>query len=732
MVEGGDNEMKENNYEILRGISEDVHALPEKLGELASQSVEKIIEAQDKKVDAVIKVMKEEFPVEVGKNVAKAIVESEAYFKSSEENRDEYIKTRDLHTAQVIKEQTKVYKEVGNDLNSSLEAQRNAIQSSMEKVARSVNQLDVSQTDALNAQVPETLRVPTPQLLKKNGFLDEVSEEDAAKMDFSDEKFHDGVREWFERGIRGMEYYSKAFEEQQAYARFELAAFAFEYREETANLGAEMREKLERRRTVNVIARVWQKSLPEGIYNASQQVSMDALRSVFTVKGKYGENEDKPIVAEAFKLFEKKAHDIKEAQKEVGKAKNDTEKKKEAKLTVDKLKKELVSFYEQGDKDSNGETLEKRIENLRKKSGNLSDKELKHLKELEENYWAVRMAGKLWSITERAGYHDIKLNGTGDFFAGRDFNLVDSWLEKSGVSLSTKGIWTPEKGMYAKRKFNLKHDDFFTMLGKKMNPYDEIDPEDLDVDKLGTEEYWNELINGKVVENKYTEGEIDIVRVDQEAYSDHIFKFQMADDTGRSVLLGAGKFFHNPNKKAYIELIGAFKSLSETTANEDKKENYVATDRGIMQEKQALEENAKTVRHFKISDKQAMWHEVLERTIELGQSKDGLESLEDMYFYRASEIAQWVSLADENQLITTEQAKYFYDKYCSLRIPLTNKRIGMIPLISKGWQKSIAIKQDFVAGTKRDPFVKGVVSEQVFKRMVDGIKNKIAEYWKVG
>lgn len=363
--------------------------------------------------------------------------------------------------------------------------------------------------EQMNSQIPEQLQNPTERRIK-----DELTDEE--KKDLADgkkdwrEMYREKVEEWFEERIRGMEEIELSFEEQQEtyliLSRY-VNNFVLSDEKDIEQLGKRLRTKLETRRVAHRVARVWNLAGPEQIVGEASRISHLILAEMFKEGG--------PMVQRELQNYERMGRILREKRDELrallqarGAKKAETPREIELEDEIRAKELYILDYYKMGgsleDKGMedayvgrNGRVQAKGVYNGKTGSegndntegffyklgtkgkeytaekraqlidANLKDPKLDRAKreKLKNEVWARKYAGKLWSITFRAAYHDVLLNGSGDFYAARIMNFADR-LRENVLLRDSEDIWNPSSGGF--KPYDIGFTDLITDLTGKI------------------------------------------------------------------------------------------------------------------------------------------------------------------------------------------------------------------------------------------------------------------------
>lgn len=462
----------------------------------------------------------------------------------------------------------------------------------------------------------------------------------------------DEVENWYERRLRDLERRDETFEERsELFNPLLIASIRLEYstNEEEKKLGAKLKRQLDARRARQRMVRVWDLSLPEQIYSASYVMSLSNMQELFT--------DEK--VAEEYRNLKRMG-----SRHKVAKELADKTGKLEHKRGAKELEKEIKERAERGGM-VNGVFLDTRINELKSRSI-LNKEEQNELREKEDLLWERKFTAGLYSITFDAARDKLQLNGTGDFFAHRVFNVAD-FMDEISYAQPTRGIWRPEKGKYKENDFDLGYETVFEAFAGKIRCYgkdgkvvkksgDEL--EGYIFKNLGNSKLWEMLRSGR--ENIDIGGGLEIgVEVkddgsvstipENEYSSQRIFKFTQADE-GRSALVGIDKFFYKrPKIEDFVQLKKAFEYLSGKEPEKEKREGLTRLTRRPFFGRLLS-------REIRGNKQQSKFQELLDRTFEYANTKEGREELEHFDKYRFAEVVYWTKIAKDENIITLSQA----------------------------------------------------------------------------
>jgi hypothetical protein len=557
-----------------------------------------------------------------------------------------------------------------------------------EKALRDLEGSQNLQNQLLEEQVPEHLRLPTPQRMMENilgedfvskyqtifekvrlGNLDDahisqavndlIENEsfggraknyidrggDATKIkadirkflnpdeQFRSKLYQQEVEEWVEQRLEAMESDERSFEEQpHVFNRLDIAISYFKFRDETRALGTRFEKMVEARRIKKRMVRVHSLNTPENLMGQAGSFTKDHFKELFTYREHDGLNdflksgeEKKPeraIIVEKFMEFEKKGKekrngkvsekDVQDYFKNGGEV---GERFARSGLTADMtVKQAILHFKEIGDTRA------------------LSKQESQLLTELSKEFWAVRSAGELWSITFRAAEYDVLLNGTGDFFAARIMNFADR-IDKSGYQKS-RGFWDHD----TLGKLDLGYRDFFTNAIESEakveieKPYWDSNRGVLDISQfdLGSGDFWD---------NKFASNP-------QQYSADQIDKFIKADDTRKFFWGGVG-FLQDPSLEKLRDMKAVFQHLSDKDSIEEATEKQLGVTRVRFNDGLATERQEKTA-------------EMMKRSLSMMDTEGGRELLEELKIFPSSVKKRWINDASAMELVTNKQRDFFY------------------------------------------------------------------------
>lgn len=550
--------------------------------------------------------------------------------------------------------------------------------------------------DQMESQIPEELKIPTPDRWDDKKYKKGNVPNDAYK----DKDYQKWVGEWFEDRLERMESFDQSFEEQgDIYRYMALYVNNFLLRPETKILGEKLRDKLETRRIAHRVARVWDIAGPEAILGEASRISYTTLGKIFKEGGPEAQGQLQNYERMGRMLRERRDELLEMLKKRGGKR---AETPQELALEKEIKAKELYildcyrmggSVDDKGLKDAylgskkyNGETGSKSNDNENgfyyrlgkdfdydeKERTNLIDNRLKSLDpkskeatELRKQVWAKKYAGKLWSISFRAAYHDVLLNGTGDFFAARIMNFSDR-LRNNVLMRDSEEIWNPSSGSFKDNPFDIGYVDIMSEITGKVKGEKELDKVGILNDKgkkdikgvnLRTLENfeWCSDDKGKSVlwdealakpETRPKEG-VTAIRMTY---------FNDADNT-RKKMWGADSFFHKPTIEGIVGMEGVFAHMG-TGGGE-----YPIID---LNGKQMLDKDGKPVVVKNISAVESKWVEMLDRAcsgyLRTPEAADWLGSPLVGYAEKAT-IREWIRTAVKNGTISSETQKVLLEKH---------------------------------------------------------------------
>lgn len=559
--------------------------------------------------------------------------------------------------------------------------------------------------DQMESQIPEELKNPTPDRWddpqnKWKGV------KPAPKDAYKDKDYQNWVGEWFEDRLERMESFDQSFEEQgDVYRYMALYVNNFLLRPETKILGEKLRDKLETRRIAHRVARVWDIAGPEVILGEASRISYTTLSKIFKEGGSEAQGQLQNYERMGRILRERrdellellKARDGKKAETPQEKALEKEIKAKELyildcyRLGGSEDDKGLDHAYV-GSKKYNGEVgaksndnkngyyyrLGKDFEYDEKERAKSVDSRLKNLDpndpkaiELRKQIWAKKYAGKLWSISFRAAYHDILLNGTGDFYAARIMNFSDR-LRNNVLMRDSEEIWNPKTGSFNNKPFDIGYVDIISEITKDIDEKDDLEKvgiltvggkRDIKGSNLRTLENFEwcseEIVkNGKKVQHAVLWDEAlakPETRPKEGVTAIRMTYFNDADNT-RKKMWGADSFFHKPTSEGIVGMEGVFAHMGTGSGE------YPVFD---LNGKPMLDKNGKPVVIKDISKIESKWIEMLDRAcsgyLRTPKAADWLGNPLTGYAEKAT-IREWIRTAVKNGTISSETQKILLEK----------------------------------------------------------------------
>jgi len=392
-------------------------------------------------------------------------------------------------------------------------------------------------------EIPEALRLPTPEMFISPDEVDEITRglktEDARRPLYRDSRYQEGVKGWFLKLIEEIDTSGLPFEQHPNFPYLHRGLSELERRRETIPLAREIKEILNSRRKFRTMVVVWNNATPDQLVS---NLTLEDLGRIFMTKTAEG----KFLIAEKFRLFEQMgARGIDE--------------------------KQIIQFFEHGGRVTlfNQEVnMDEAIKILEKKDadGELDEAGRKLLREFREDLWATKMAGELWSITGRAGLHNVQINRLGDFFTGRIMNLT-SFLEKtSGFAMDTRGLWA---GAYQPDgNFDLGFRDFFSRI---LSEWDESEINQFLVQSGGVERderrRLTSLENMRLEDGGFWKKLVE-KGTKKEEHSNFCKSLNDANESVKA-LLGPNGFFAKPSIEKFLDLKSLFIHLKEEERKND-------------------------------------------------------------------------------------------------------------------------------------------------------------------
>jgi len=593
--------------------------------------------------------------------------------------------------------------------------------------------------DLAESTVPEYLKTPTIKRIKEklvkrhsggqvetNGFSQEMLQEleqllHTGFLSPKGELYKHEVRSWFEERIERLESVEQSFEEQQSFSYpLMLATAGLELDENTRLVGEEMKELYETRRIRQRMVRVWNLSLPDGIYESSQVLPMSVLRDCFLIRN----DSNKPIVADTFQQFERLAEelvftgDLSNDKNEI--MDGDEELVEKRLKAIGKIvgfqPEEVYRIYDEKGKptdryknllDKAKDSKDAEIKNLYRHGGSvwlngsemLADEAIKilssmeslnhtnkkFLKELKEKVWSGRFAGGLWSITLRAAKHNYQLNGTGDFFAARMLNL-NTVLAGVPFTSRTKGVWDPEKeeddykqngGAYSGKPFDYGYRDFFSMVLGKVK---ERPSKNLNMNVL---ERWGIEESGCEVGKDYDPKRIGLDGKPEKYRTLNVIKsLKDVDLSNREIWdtlrdeYGVDEAAYSTHMFAFINadatrkvLLGFGKAFHTLDLEKFLKLGEVFEQFPMKEKVVDFDVRDGKVISTEGSSRQRVFRELLDRVIEFGKTRKGALVIDkgEWNFYPQAYTCGWIAKARESGMINSEQARHLMKKHLDIK-----------------------------------------------------------------
>lgn len=591
--------------------------------------------------------------------------------------------------------------------------------------------------EALSAQVPEALQVPTKEKveaeLRKSGELGDGQE-------MSKEVYEKFVNERMQAIFETLEMSdNQTFEEQTALVTPIVQTYThLMLSRDTESLGRQIKQDYETRRNLHRQAIIWRLNVLEGIFQGSSGMDTRYFANIFTTETtlqKLDDNgeivtESRHLIAEQFKEMEKMGQRLLSLRKKSKNRKNGEEAQSAAKLELAHFQKEISDFYLYGGymKDANGDTVfgrdgkpvtyAARAEEIRERLGdNALTAEQREKLETDLDYtekivWARKMAGRLFSITGRAGRYDIILNGLGDIFSTRLLNF-EARLSKDPLHDGTKELWNPSAGPYKGKRLDVGARDFMSALLSKVSYRDDELSEDEDARKgdikldtlsqMGIRE--RDLITEKVPQKEGDSrdrvllvGDLSHANIENPEFWKELFdqrsigtgdygswidNYNRADLTRKSII-GFSKFANAPNLENYLKLGEVYENYSGDAFEEGGGDRF--------------------------SEKQRELYEVLDRTLSWGKRVAIKDKESDWAIFPAGERYDWIDKAYGAGMITENQRKKLFRRY--VNVPVYS---WINPVGAAGFKKRI----DLITAPFRSPMLRG---QLISGSIMDSIK----------
>jgi len=481
-----------------------------------------------------------------------------------------------------ILEQLKSRKGADSSMTEALTEEIGNLKNSIEGLNNQYTLLSQAILKLAQVEVPEALATPTPERILNPDQIKKIIKgkgpEEARKALLRNSDYHSGVRNWFEERIREIETSGLTFEQHENFRYLLRALTELKSNPETRPLANEIDEMLKSRRTFRLLVGLWGLSQPNQIAEIGGRFAAEDLRRIFTTRTLNGE----PLIAKSYLEYEKMAAELErkrgvletEIRQIEESMKNEEQKalpnrnqiaiwKKELEQKRDEYNGyEIKQFYIHGGTDG-GRNIDEVIRELELRRANGEEIDQGRLNELKELFWARRMAGELWSITFRAGYHNVQLNGDGDYSAARIMNFTEFLEKRKGFAMKTKGFWM---GNYPPNQppgpLDLGFRDFFTGI---LSGFDKDELLRLGIKEEDIIERGGEIIGLRSLETlDVTNDELwNKITRNERAYAERCLKFSQADDT-RSAFWGPDSFLDDPSIEKFLELKKFFKHIPES------------------------------------------------------------------------------------------------------------------------------------------------------------------------
>ena len=535
-------------------------------------------------------------------------------------------------------------------------------------------------------------------------------------------KYLSEMNSWFERRLRDLESRDETFEERsELFQPLLIATMRLKYSSVDAEKkrGIELANQLEARRARQRMVRVWNLSLPDQIYQASYVLNSDKIQTLFTFDSE--ENGGTGLVLEEFNKFIEMGDEYK-------RKKGDKEK--------NPILEKIQDYYFKGGKDeATGEYVDDLIKKL-ELTPNLSEADKNRLENLKNKLWARKFAGGLYSITFEAAKDNVMLNGTGDFFAKRVFNMGD-FMDEVLPAQATRKIWRPDEDDHSK-DFNLGYDGFFDSIAGKLQFEEEgrggtrsrVKRKSSDKKEflgivyksLGNEDFWHlvrtgggeiDLGEGKRLVAKKDEDKWSTSRLQDDEYNaTRLYKYTLADET-RKELVGDKKFFYtNPN----IDNLGGDEFLKRFI---NAAEKFQHLDHKVKLDNRRLDGLMGYLSSYDVhsSERSLKVEELMDRIFKWGRSKEGKRESDKFRIFGVGEVTKWIDEAKANNLITKDQTTELIDG--------NNGILGKVPFIGE----KLAYKWDMnIRAMFTNPPI--VVPKEKQPQRKEGVTDIFKDYFK--
>jgi hypothetical protein len=441
----------------------------------------------------------------------------------------------------------------------------------------------------------------------------------------ADEEYRNRLRVWFNERLELLESLGLTFEENWRLSspiESAIARFTIRKEPEYKQFAKELREKFEARRALQRMTRAWNIAGGVGtLLEVSPVFERSHLKTLFTLRDESG----RPIVAEKFRELERKARELKQLKKS-----------------------------------KDGETEEEKNERQRQK-----DEKEKKIKSFigEDSSWDEKIAARLWSVTGRAAYFDINLNGSGDFFLGRQLNLHDRlkgnllfqgrealWDGERPFDFGIRDFWSSDNFL-ATDKLGM---EFAQEFGVEARPVGDTGEEAKKIDQVVS------LANARLEDTEFWQ-KVEDAGVAVDTLKNHMLDAMDMEDT-RKALTDPGGFYHLAEEGTFLKLMTVFKHISTSEGGgvtlKDEKGKLILDKKG---------------NPIRVSQREAVWQDLLERTVRWAMGPQGKEVLEEFQIAPELEARNYILAADKSEMIKDAQRDELYRRLLPLG-PFQGKR----------------------------------------------------------
>lgn len=486
------------------------------------------------------------------------------------------------------------------------------------KAFQQVLEAYIEQTES---QIPEQLRNPTEKRMFERLTKGKTSEErERLREELKSEGTIDGrgwgsvyqeeVEKWFEERIGEMEEIELSFEEQQeTYLILSRYVNSFVLTSETELLGKELRKKLETRRILQRVTRIWNLAGPENIVNEASRISYPVLVEILK-QGGPGVQKELQNFERMGRILRERKDSLRDELRKSGNKKPKTPLEIALKAEIKAKELYILDYYKAGGLSEEDLGMEEAYVGSNKYNGkfgsesndnregffyqlgkrgheykaedraNLVAEKLRDPNlsredkiKLQEEYRKKIYARKVLSLTLRAAYHDILLNGTGDFYAARIMNFADR-LQENKLMRDSKDIWD-STGAF--KPFDLGFKDLITDITGGLEDENKLDrvgiiygdggKKDMRGESLRTLEnfQWCSDDNGESELWDKVLAEPDTAPKDA-AVTVRMTYFVNADVT-RKRMWGADSYFHKPSKEGLVSFEGVYDHMGTSEAS---------------------------------------------------------------------------------------------------------------------------------------------------------------------